>query len=95
MTPELENRLKEEAALIITAMAKMQSALHTLDELSLTKGFTHELKKKTNNYMNYLERECHRFANSKVMSPKEGDQYAQLVGEYDAIKLILDIKLEQ
>ena len=94
MTPEIENRLKEEAALIITAMAKMQSALHTLDELTFTKGFVHELKRKTNIYMKYLEGECHRFANSKVMSPEEGDQYAQLVGEFDEIKLILDINIK-
>ena len=95
MTPEIENKLKKEAALIITAMAKMQSALHTLDELTYTKGFTHELKKKTNSFMSYLEKECHRFANSKVMSVREADDYMRLVGEFDAIKLLLEINLEQ
>ena len=95
MNNNLDNKIKQDAAVILTVMAKLQSALNSSDDMQILKGFTHELKKRTNSYMNFLEKEINKLTNSGVMDKDEQDSFVKIVSEMDKIKIEVDIDIKE
>jgi uncharacterized protein YqgQ len=95
MNNNLDNKIKQDAAVILTVMAKLQSALNSMDDMQLLKGFTHELKKRTNSYMNFLEKETNKLTNSGIMDKNEQDSFVRVVSEMDKIKIKVDIDIKE
>ena len=95
MSNNLDKKIKQDAAVILTVMAKLQSALNSSDDMQILKGFTHELKKRTNSYMNFLEKEINKLTNSGVMDKEEQDSFVRVVSEMDKIKIEIDIDIKE
>lgn len=93
MNKTLEEQTRQEAATIIEIMAKLQASINATEELGLLRIFAREIKKRTNSYILFLEKELERVY--KKMSKDEKDEFVRIVSEIDKIKINVDIDIKE
>ena len=64
---------------IITLYVSLQNVIHQIDDISDTPLFKQELKRRTNSYLQFLERFIYDL--DKGMDLQEADQFVSLVSE--------------
>jgi hypothetical protein len=81
---------KKEAITLMKTFFKLMSIISSLDELSESTLFKHELKKDTNKYLKTIERALKPLLSS--MDVKELDAYTEIVNSID--EFINEIEIE-
>lgn len=83
---------QEQDQIIITLgiVARLQSTINAIDELSNCSNFMRELKQKSNNYNTFLENNLHQFY--KLSGVKESEKMLIKVAEIDEVCKKIEIE---
>ena len=89
-TPKAMLTNKEIQQRVISAIVKVQSALHDLDELPLQSDFTKQLKQEQNAFLqvarNHITRtEIRLNGITKLMDFEASDTYSEIVSKFDKL----------
>ncbi|MFT6443501.1 MAG: hypothetical protein ACJASM_003062 [Salibacteraceae bacterium] len=77
---------QEDQDKLVALYSQLQSALHTLDDISVTPVWRNELKSRSNFYINFLEKKViNPFTCSSNMGIKEGDSFLKIVNKFDEL----------